>query len=286
MLAAAAALALVVLALTGCSAVDGLVRQVGGAVARAATPVVGECWAASVSTITDYTDWTGSDPVPCTQRHDSYTYRVHKLAGLYEASWQKPGTDGEVRSDVADDAWSTCSDGLSDFLPGIDDRDYRIYFSYFLPSLAQWKAGARWDRCDVSVITLGSRLDSPHFDPLPSRIARFVADFSANPAAYAYCVDTAEAATTDSDPFGSSTARLSDCTKHPQWHQADNDYFPQDADAPFPTSDEIDAFVARVCGPPLKDGVVTVAYPPSEDSWATGDRLVECWSAEGTAAMA
>jgi hypothetical protein len=286
-LAGAFALLLVSLVLTGCSAVDGVVKQVGGALAGSTMPKAGECWAESVSTITDYVEWTGGRPVPCTTRHDSYTYRVHKLSGMYLASWQKPGTDGELRSDVATDAWNTClsgADGLEDFFPTLDDRDYRLYFTDFLPTLAQWKAGARWDRCDVSLITLGSPVSALRFDPLPTDIYKLIGDFEGHTDKYAYCIDTAEPATVDADPLSSKTGRVSDCTKQPQWHEATNGYFTQDDGAAFPSEDELDAFITTTCGPPEKDGIVTVAYPPSSDSWATGDRQVECWSAtEGSA---
>ena len=58
---------------------------------------------------------------------------------------------------------------------------------------------------------------------------------------------------------------------------------PGDEAAPFPSEKARNAFDQANCGDPAEAAQQTwTTYEPTSESWQTGDRIVECWVANGT----
>jgi hypothetical protein len=187
---------------------------------------------------------------------------------------------GLVRDDIDSAAGDLCDGALSRFIRDIPYEN-RLEPGYFVPTATAWSAGARWVRCDIAVIAFGSSLDNPKLAPLPARIATFVDKLTSSPQSMSLCVDTKEASE-GSDPFDSGTARYADCTGDPQWREASESDLPGDDAAPFPSEKARNAFDQTTCGDPADAaGQFWITYEPTADSWATGDRTVECWVASG-----
>jgi hypothetical protein len=261
--------------LSGCatSASTGIgVTQGAGAV----EPTVGECWNLTYDHLESWADWKGGQPVNCSSPHQAYTYAVTALTGTQPKSWQTTGANPHMRPDVQDAAGKACDAAKTENLPGVTGRQVLIVPAFYVASAAAWRAGARWVRCDISIIAVGSLVESPALAVLPE----FGTILNQAAEKYEYCVD-APGSNAKTGPFGTHTETFADCTAQPDWSISDSAVIPGDAATPYPGTKKLGAFSRAHCGA----GEVRWAIYPTAQEWATGSRGFECWvQAQGSQA--
>lgn len=269
------------IALSGCSALGAVgtsIRQVAlGATLR---PIDGLCWRAPDSAIARDATWSSGLPVDCSTSHTAYTFAVPPLSKSFSGSWRRAGSAEALRSDISDAALADCTREEARFLPALDTKKHRLFLSYFVPSIAAWNAGARWVRCDIALVAFGSALFAPTFLPLPTNIDELVGEVTELPLKYALCIDTGDPSGS-TDPYHGPFSTYSDCTDRPQWQEASTAELPS-ATLVLPDVDSLLAFEQRWCGDAAEaEGNLWFAYAPTGESWAAGDRRVECWVSTG-----
>ncbi|HEY1531240.1 MAG TPA: septum formation family protein [Galbitalea sp.] len=265
----ALALALTV-ALAGCSSLQNLRGHLSG---QTVTPRAGDCWRVTYSDAAQSEDWEGSGAVACSTTHQSYTYAVTRLTKTFTGSWL--GSDGNPRTDVDTAAFNACLASQKRLLPGITPKEALFYPTYYVPSVAQWNAGARWVRCDMTEINVGSQVAKPSLTRLPTNFSEVVSALAANPKRFALCED---------DPFnngpdGAGTT-YADCTKPADWTFEARITLPGGAGASYPGAAALKALGAQKCAAAVTDaaGHDVVAKTPSESDWVQNDnRALDCW---------
>jgi hypothetical protein len=276
LLAGAFALALAALALTGCTTQHAARSE---RLYPASAPKIGACWAASVETIETTSTWTGGSSIPCTQRHDLFTYGTMVLPGTFTGG--QYDSDDYLKPEIAAAADWACQIVQRARFASAETQELRTAYSFFLPSASAWKAGARWVRCDLSLLTFGTPLSKPHFDALPADSSTFLTGIDHASKHYQLCINTSETASDDSDPLNAKSARYADCSAKPQWRATAMKQFPTGVTLAFPGTDALDSVATDICGLENTDRVI-VYYEPDKDSWASGDRLLDCWQADGS----
>lgn len=276
-LASVVGVALLAFALAGCSLLPGLGSKTAVA---ASTPTVGQCWNASAAQAGEWTDWEGQAAAACASSHTLYTYQVGKISGVTSSSWAAPGDTSDLSDAVEAKADDACR--LSTLLPHEKWNQQLIQDFFFVPTEAQWKAGARWVRCDVGVLAVGTTVADENLGPLPSRIATFVAGVTSDPARYEFCVNSPQSATAEG-PLDDPDSIIADCSKDPQWKLAAHGNLPGAAGAPFPADATANSDSTKICAPAATgDGQIWIAYLPTKADWASGDREVDCWVGQKT----
>jgi hypothetical protein len=263
--------------LAGCSLLPGAgtTTPVG-----ASTPTAGQCWNASVTQASAWTDWKGGAATACATSHTLYTYQVGKITGVSSSSWAAAGDPTSLSEAVEAKADVACT--ISTLLPHEKWNQQLIQGYFFVPTEAAWKAGARWVRCDVGVLATGTTIENENFRALPSRISTFVASVSSDPAAYEFCVNSPQSATAEG-PLDDPDSIIADCTKNPQWKLAAHGNLTGASGAPFPSDAVANAQSTKICSPAASgDGQVWIAYLPTKAAWASGVREVDCWVGQKT----
>jgi hypothetical protein len=269
-LAIAGGVVTVILAATGCTAVQNLGGHLSG---QTVTPRVGDCWQVSYADAAQSEDWEGTAPVACTNTHESYTYAVTKLTKRFTGSWLD--SKGNVRVDVDSAAFNACLSREKAQLPGITPKEALFYPTYYVPSIAQWNAGARWVRCDMTEIKVGSEVAKPKLTALPTRFSDVVAQLTANPEKFALC----ENDVFNNGPDGDQTS-YADCTRPADWTFLTRLTLSASDTAPYPGAAALKALGAQKCEAAAKAsaGHDIVAKTPSDTDWVENDvRTVDCW---------
>jgi hypothetical protein len=255
----------VALATSGCSS-----GQNGNG--QAAAPKVGDCWEVTYAHAVQSEDWQGAPAVACTATHESYTYAVTRLTETFTGSWLD--ADGNARPDVDTAAFDACLARQKALLPAITPKEALFYPTYYIPSVAQWTDGARWVRCDMTEIKVGSAIAKPKLTPLPARFANLVSEVEATPKRFALCEDDVF----NNGPDGAGTI-YADCTKPADWTFQVRLTLPGGAAAAYPGTATLKALGMQKCAAAVKsDGQDLFAKIPSKTSWVqNGDRAVDCW---------
>jgi hypothetical protein len=269
MLAVAAALTTVAILASGCAAVQNISGNLAG---LTTTPKVGDCWMTTFAAAQASEDWEGTAAVPCDQSHQSYTYSVTKLATKFSyKSWLNSA--GDIRSDVDKAAYRACHAETSKILPGYNTKEALLYPTYYLPSTAMWGAGARWVRCDITQIKVGSTIAKPALAVLPS-FAELTATLRNDPTKYALCEDDPAS----NGPDGAETI-YADCTG-----AADYTFLAEltmsGADgAPYPGLGALTKLGATQCATlKVAAGHEVLPEPPLKLDWTKyNDRGLDCW---------
>ena len=265
----------VAFALAGCSLLPGSVPT---PVAKASKPVSGQCWNATTTQAFDWADWKGPASVPCGSSHTLYTYRVGKISGESGDSWASPGDADSLTDEIQSKADNACN--LTSLLPKLKWNQQLVNDFFFVPTETQWKAGARWVRCDVGVLATGTTLDNESFVALPSKIATLVGEISSDPVKYEFCLNSSTPVS-QSGPLDNDAATLADCTDDPQWRLTSHGKFSDPAGAAFPGDATSNATSSKLCLPDVKTpNEVWIAYLPTKAGWASGDREIDCWVGE------
>ena len=257
----AVGLVIVGLITSGCSLIAGL--------GASATPKVGDCWQASLSTVQKTENWGGKAAVACTQAHQLYTYAVPTITKKFTGSWVN--SSGTVDQDVDDAAYEACYAKQLKVLGNVDP-DGRIWPNYFLPSVKQWEAGARWVRCDVTEIRVGSTIAKPRFANLPS-FASITSALKSAPRTYALC----ENDPANNGPDGKYTT-YADCTGAADWSLTAELTMKDPLTESYPglakVTKEANAQCATLDAP---KGHTVFVEPPTESAWNDGGRELDCW---------
>jgi hypothetical protein len=236
---------------------------------------VGQCWNATATQAYNWADWEGPAATACASSHTLYTYQVGKISGEPGDSWAAPGDSTALSNEIQTKAGDAC--GISALLPHLKWNQQLINAYFFVPTEAQWKAGARWVRCDVGVLATGTRLDNESFTALPSKISTFVGAISSDPERFEFCMNS-PTPVIESGPLDDSDAVLANCKDQPQWRLALHGKFPDAAGAPFPDEATSNAASSKLCLPGVSgDNEIWIAYLPTKATWATGDRVINCW---------
>jgi hypothetical protein len=268
-----AALLAVTFALAGCSL---LPTGLSAAVPKPVTPTVGQCWNASNAEAGEWANWKGTAAVTCASSHVLYTYAVGKISGVSANSWAAPGSSSSLSNDVQVKAEDACS--TTALLPKLKWNQQLVQGFFFVPSEAQWKAGARWVRCDIGVLGYGATLANEVLAKLPTRISTLVASVSSDPKRYDFCVDS-PVPVSETGPLDNAAARIADCRQNPQWALTGHGNLPEPAGAAFPTEPTANNESAAICSKyAVNDNEIWIAYLPTESDWKlTNSREVQCW---------
>jgi hypothetical protein len=234
-----------------------------------AAPKVGQCWQGALRTVQKTENWGGKPAVPCTDEHQLYTYAVAKVTRKFSGGWVT--TSGKVDQAVDDAAYRACYAEQVKVLGKVDPAG-RILPNYFLPSSAQWQNGARWVRCDVAEIRVGSEIAHPQFADLPS-FASIMTDLTSNPKKFALC----ENDPLSNDPDGAGTT-YADCTGQADWALIGELSMKYPLGATYPGITTLNTVGAKQCATlkPQKGHTVFVE-PPAESDWNGGNRTLDCW---------
>lgn len=230
-------------------------------------PTEGECWTATIKTA-NVPSWT-HPPVDCAKPHQLYTFAVPQLEQTHQRG--EYATSGNVADSLYSDAWQTCGHHLTDVFPNLAYPS-RIELSAHIPSVSQWQKGARWVRCDMAVIAVGSPLASPEFENLPDYGG--LRDTGVNDTyAFNYC--TNEPITGSPAPSG---AVFADCTTNPTWLLYGYQTIPEPSGDTYPTAAQLTAAYENTCKKPHADaGQLTYPIYPSASDWQNGDENLQCW---------
>jgi hypothetical protein len=258
---------LVGVVLSGCTPVADFVV---GAKDAALKPVTGQCWRSSYAHAIDNYNWGAGDSVPCWTSHQLYTYAVVAVSSSAQ-TWGS--SSGDIDQTIDDQARSACHTHYLDLVTQVPP-DARVIEVYFVPSESQWRAGARWIRCDLGVLKIGSSFEHPSFSTLPSQISVLVTQIAEHRGQFADCV-----LTTDSSgnlgPYDDPKATIADCTKNYQWRM--QNFFSMGTSDSYPSDDEISAIDQLRCGDQAPSPNDWVTYVPTREQWSSGDHLGECW---------
>ena len=263
----------VALTLAGCTLLPGSTSA--ATAAPSATPTKGQCWNATATQAYDWADWKGSTATACTSSHTLYTYQVGKISDEPGDSWAAPGDNSALSDEIQTKAGDAC--GISVLLPHLKWNQQLINAYFFVPTEEQWKAGARWVRCDVGLLATGTTLDNESFSALPTKISTLVSQVSADPVKFEFCMNSSTPVT-ESGPLDNPDATLADCKDHPQWKLTIHGKFPDAGGAPFPDEATSNAASSKLCLPTVtSDSEIWIAYLPTKAGWASGDREIDCW---------
>ena len=258
---------LVVAVVAGCSsASNSTVGALGGA------PAVGSCWTTTFASSQKTEDWDGSPAVSCTDRHQSYTFAVAKLNKTFDyASWLT--SSNEVRQDVDQDAYAVCRAQQRTALPGVTEKEALLYPTYYLPSVSLWASGARWVRCDITEVKVGSAVAAPKLADLGS-FASLKSTLASDPKKFALCEDDPA----NNGPDGAQTT-YADCTGAADWTFLAAFTMAGTDGTPYPGLTQLKATGATQCAAlSTPAGHVVYAEPPSAADWTRyNDRELDCW---------
>jgi hypothetical protein len=259
-----AGILLVALAATGCAAGAHLAGQTE-------MPKVGECWTVSYENSQKFEDWEGTAAVACSSTHETYTFAVTKIGKTFTGSWLS--AKNTVRTDVDDAAYSTCVRQAAIDLPGLQTLGL-VRLNYYLPSIALWNAGARWVRCDISEIKVGSSVQSPTLADLPTRFVTLTRALSTQPRKFDRCEDDV----LNNGPDGVGTT-YADCTGPNDWGFALALTLAGGRNAAYPGTAVLKVLGAKDCARNVRsDGHDLYPEVPSRTSWTSyRDRELDCW---------
>jgi hypothetical protein len=208
--------------------------------ATGAKPKVGQCHQLSARQLASYTD--SKKPVSCSKRHNLQTVAVvtssTSLAGLSD-------------DELTDKAYGACLPAYRKAAGGATKVAMTAYMlNLFTPTAAQRQAGARWFRCDVS-LQQGRRYAVPLTHRLKRKFARgHLTD------AVRRCLTSQRVNTTCDKSHAYRVMKA--------FEMSGTTYPATDAQKLAPMN--------RHC-PKGWD----IAFPPSEFSWAYGNRVVVCF---------
>ena len=249
-----------------------------GGSGSSAEPAVGDCWDATFTQAQTLANWSAGGQVACSGAHQLYTYGVAHVTST-ASTWKT--SDGNLDGTIATAANTACGTQFSSFVPSTVPRGARLQQYFFVASEAAWAAGARWVRCDVGVLRVGSLSQNPTFEDLPARIATLVAQATASPDSFADCITTTDASGA-TGPLDDPNAVVADCTQDYQWQFMWELAFPDAAGAAYPNDDTISAFTQTNCGTPAAAANRGwIAYVPTAAQWDAGRRDASCWFDSG-----
>ena len=241
-----------------------------------AAPQVGDCWEGEYTSYQTWTYWHGDEPIDCEERHQSYTFAI---SDAFEDGYDAYPFGGFQLDETGLIAYDACRALLTDFLGAEISGWARLETSFFAPSAAEWREGARWLRCDLMLLKIGSSIFEGELQRLPDDASELVDDLDENDDAFDFCVETPDG-WYELGPYYSADAYYADCTVDPMWRLLDFAYMPGDYQTPYPGDAAVQQFVADTCfsgGPTVAP---FAADYPDEQLWKDGWSNVSCWKYE------
>jgi hypothetical protein len=269
LIAVAAAVAIVAIAVAGCSGVQNLSQHLSGLTTK---PKVGNCWTTTFAQSQKSEDWEGTAAIPCAKPHQTYTYAVTKLAKHFTyASWLDAA--GNIRADVDNAAHDACVVEQKKILPGLTTKEALLNPTYYLPSTAMWGAGARWVRCDIAEIKVGSTVAAPTLTRLPP-FAELQSTLTNDPVKYALCEDDPAS----NGPDGLQTT-YADCSGAADFTFLAALTMAGGSGAAYPGLSALTKIGATQCATlDAPAGHDVVPEPPAKIDWTRyNDRQLDCW---------
>jgi hypothetical protein len=228
-------------------------------------PRVGQCWNATVAVSLAFA-WEGEAAVSCAQPHNALTFGVVRVPAGFD--YAKVKSIGDANHSF---------ERIGKIIPAGETRcGYRASLRYvghalekplgfalfvYVPTEAQYAAGARWVRCDLSV------RKGAGYRTLPTSLKAAV---SANPAAYLACVAGSVAS-------GPTASKFTDCTKDRHWIASRVFFQATSAHQPFPGANVMRSRAHRDCAPYATDGWASFARTAKR--WSAGNSFILCFKA-------
>lgn len=269
-----APLVAIVFALSGCS----LLPLVGlGPTATSGEPTIGQCWNTTKQDADTWAQWRGSNAVSCSAPHDLYTFEIARITGIKAKTWA-PTLDSQTLSNaVQAKAGAACNTKI--LLPHLKWNQYLIRGFDFVPTEAEWGAGARWVRCDIGIVKYGTTIRSERFAELPASISTLVSTVSSDPRRWELCVN-ASSPVTQSGPFDGEPPLIADCRGDPEWTLVGEGNLREPVGSLYPDYSILLAEEKQVCSKyPAGSNEVSAFVPPQPaDPLMVGKyRAIECW---------
>jgi hypothetical protein len=177
---------------------------------------------------------------------------------------------------ILTDAQSTCEHYQDEHIGRVDNQDGRFYYKAFVPVRSEWNAGARWVRCDIHVIKIGSTLAHPALENLPS-YATLKKQLRSDPSQFDLCASV-PGGTIAAGPRASGAVYAS-CTGNPQWQLLEYLNLPVPSDGfPYPSASQWKSYFETECVTLADPTQVPVPIYPTKAEWADGNYGFECWA--------
>lgn len=222
---------------------------VGAAQAAPSAPKVGACYAYSWKALDAASGPTKT--VSCSKSHTAVTYYVGTFTGAAAA-----GTTPVNPAAVADSG-SGCWAALVRKIGVKAAALTRVKMGYFVPTQAQWTAGARWYRCDAVLAKSSSKLA-----PIPKNFLRS-AKKASGISAYRRCL-TAKGA-------------LVTCTSGKARYVARKYATLGSLSAPYPGNSGVSGTSMALCSRALGKAFKYATWPLA-DGWGLGQRQATCYA--------
>lgn len=234
-------------------------------------PTVGSCWPAPADHSSLQPDWNVSQdggPVKCSKPHQLYTAAVVALPGSVP---RDEYSQGQFNQDVYTAGEQACVDFIKKNIGTPDDQNGRFEYKSYLPVKKDWAAGARWVRCDLIVFKLGSSIDAPDLENLPS-YATLKGQFAAHD--FDLCTNVAGGTVAKGPRAAGAVFASCDNAQWTYFHYfSDNNPNPS-----YPTPAQFKAEFQALCTQfGTASGAHVVPWYPSRQDWADGDQGFECW---------
>ena len=267
------------------------------ATTAASTDTFGRCWNEAISVINpaatawgspvtgnDIDAWTGGDPVPCDGEHTSYTFAVEDIPADSKADVSNAVPVDSVATTNAgsgDAATAICDEAFRKLFPTHVHEQRRIHWFAFTPPDAERQAGARWVRCDVALLAIGTPTTAAAVAALPANIHDLAADLAAHPRSYNYCV-TAPGNGGDEGPLEAAEPVVADCTVDARWEYIGSEPIAGIDGTATPTDEQLRVAAQQTCRETAQrqgvPGNNALLYRPSAEDWRAGQQTVTCWS--------
>jgi hypothetical protein len=251
-------------------------------------PSFARCWNEPYNAVSTWTSWQGGDYVPCDETHTTYTFAVQNLPARQASAFssalsasQSEQAETAARTQIREVAAEVCRVELEYLVPTRGDR-YSLVTSFtLLPSDAEWRAGARWVRCDIGLLAQPTPRAPTELVPLPSQITDLALSVQHTPRQYEVCLAapvSSSAAMGGPHTDGTKPAR---CDEVDAWYflaSVPLGYAPESA---FPGGDALSQAASTACSLALDaSGGYNASmwrFYPGEQGWADGQRTATCW---------
>ena len=228
-------------------------------------PTVGQCWTLPDTTSADtWHAWAGGPAVGCAATHTAVTFGVAAFSAEEAYPAEGVAYSGPVRAALD----SGC------YPPAVDKQvvGTRVYRYMYFPTAEQWSVGARWARCDLSILALGPTAGTA-LAPLTQSQDEIIA---AAHTSYQKCLTQQGDPSTVGPATSSADATWVDCAGVYTWKFADGWKM---TEGTYPGEEKTKATEQQVCKS-VRDillGAYTAVSWPTQADWDAGLRSVQCW---------
>jgi hypothetical protein len=233
-----------------------------------AAPSVNDCWKSIDFQLLRSEDYYRSGKeIDCKKNHDSITFHVGSLPQATELNYGDAYSLSGYPSnrEAKDQAISICRDAFSSEFGSTTSR---LGLMFFIPDPYAWAAGARWVRCDVYEVELGSAVGSEVAALVTSDLEATRNHFYNND--YQICLTVGASQV----PFDEDSI-YADCGGYYDFKLvAEQDMSSYGSE--YPGQMVVDTESQRFCA---AAGSNLRGYYPTESGWAQGNTFIRCWQA-------